>query len=72
MTKQLENVTEPNGPNNRGVALEGSFGFEYLDKESIFQCGDVLAVTTDLMGIKRPYEPPKKLVPRQSSLMSIT
>lgn len=30
-----------------------TLGLIYLDKESIFQSGDVLAVTTDLVRVKR-------------------
>lgn len=43
--------------------------FTYLDKEPIFQSGDVLAVTTDLMRVKdSPHEPPRTLLPGQTSL----
>lgn len=43
--------------------------FTYLDKEPIFQSGDVLAVTTDLMRVKdSPHEPPRTMLPGQTSL----
>lgn len=45
----------------QGRVLEKSSGLDYLDKESILQSGDVLAVTTDLVRVQdRSYEFPIK------------
>lgn len=41
----------------RGRVLAKSSGLDYLDKESILQSGNVLAVTTDLVRVQdRSYE----------------